>query len=91
MRQDDDLRLYQGEQRCAPVNMLQVAAMPLLLPLWRARRTAGNEARKMHDTPCGANCIISGSTVGFPGGTKKPSRARHPIIPGSSRMDENDR
>jgi hypothetical protein len=24
--------------------------------------------------------MISGSTVGFPGGTRKPSRARHPIM-----------
>src|SRR3954453_18566330 len=35
---------------------------------------------KCSDTPVGASAIISGSTVGLPGGTMKPSRARHPII-----------
>src|SRR3954454_22158443 len=36
---------------------------------------------KCNDTPSGASAIISGSIVGLPGGTIKPSRARHPIIP----------
>src|SRR5262249_42952923 len=35
---------------------------------------------KCTETPSGAIAIISVSTVGFPGGTKKPSRARQPII-----------
>src|SRR4051812_21728260 len=35
---------------------------------------------KCSDTPSGASAIISGSTVGLPGGTMNPSRARHPII-----------
>src|SRR5271166_3244937 len=35
---------------------------------------------KCTDTPSGANAIISGSTVGFPGGSRKPSRALQPII-----------
>src|SRR3954469_9458397 len=35
---------------------------------------------KCTDTPVGASAIISGSTVGLPGGTMNPSRARHPII-----------
>ena len=35
---------------------------------------------KCTDTPSGANAIISGSTVGFPGGSRNPSRALQPII-----------
>src|SRR5579872_4603571 len=35
---------------------------------------------KCTDTPSGASAIISVSTVGLPGGTRKPSRARQPII-----------
>src|SRR5438105_10777580 len=35
---------------------------------------------KCTDTPSGANAIISGSTVGFPGGSRKPSRALQPIM-----------
>jgi hypothetical protein len=35
---------------------------------------------KCTDTPAGVSAIISGSVVGFPGGTKKPRRARHPIM-----------
>src|SRR5438067_686992 len=31
-------------------------------------------------TPAGAIAIISGSTVGLPGGTRKPSRARRSVI-----------
>jgi hypothetical protein len=36
---------------------------------------------KCSETPLGANSIISVSTVGLPGGTRKPSRARQPIMP----------
>src|SRR5271169_6086926 len=39
---------------------------------------------KCKETPFGANIIISGSTVGLPGGTRKPSRALHPIIAASA-------
>ena len=35
---------------------------------------------KCSETPSGAIAIISASTVGFPGGTKKPNLARQPII-----------
>src|SRR6202048_681832 len=35
---------------------------------------------KCTDTPSGAKAIISGSTVGFPGGSRKPNRALQPII-----------
>ena len=35
---------------------------------------------KCSETPSGAIAIISASTVGFPGGTRKPSLARQPII-----------
>src|SRR5205823_5690931 len=38
---------------------------------------------KCSETPVGANSIISVSTVGLPGGTRKPSLARQPIIAGS--------
>ena len=42
---------------------------------------------KCSETPSGANAIISGSTVGFPGGTKNPSLARQPIIAVRSRYE----
>src|SRR3954466_13402968 len=35
---------------------------------------------KCSETPSGASSIISVSTVGLPGGTRKPSLARQPII-----------
>src|SRR5690348_2907371 len=35
---------------------------------------------KCTDTPSGATAIISGSTVGFPGGSRNPNRALQPII-----------
>src|SRR5262252_6447668 len=35
---------------------------------------------KCTETPTGAKAIISASTVGFPGGTRNPSRALQPII-----------
>src|SRR5215472_4549083 len=35
---------------------------------------------KCTDTPGGVIAIISGSTVGLPGGMRKPSRVRHPFI-----------
>src|SRR3984885_12137992 len=35
---------------------------------------------KCSDTPDGASSIISGSSVGLPGGTRNPMRARQPFI-----------
>jgi hypothetical protein len=35
---------------------------------------------KCNDTPAGASAVISGSTVGLPGGTRNPSRARQPFV-----------
>src|ERR1043166_5964719 len=49
-------------------------------PTWLPVAPCATRREKCTLTPAGASAIISGSTVGFPGGTKNPSRARHPVM-----------
>jgi hypothetical protein len=52
----------------------------LALARERAADAAATMRWKCSETPGGANWVISVSTVGLPGGSRKPSLARQPIM-----------
>src|ERR1051326_956784 len=55
-------------------------------PAWAPVEPLADRRVKWTETPCGVSSVISGSTVGLPGGTRKPMRARQLGIWGLSRL-----
>jgi hypothetical protein len=80
MRDHHHAGLYQREQASSFVNVLNLAAVALLLPMMVPVAPRATIREKCTDTPGGAIAVISGSTVGLPGGMRKPRRARHPFM-----------
>jgi hypothetical protein len=80
MGEHHDVWLDHREECRAFVNVLDLASITLFLSVMRSGRPPATIREKCTDTPGGAMAIISGSTVGFPGGIRKPRRARHPFM-----------
>ena len=77
MGEHHDVWLDHREECRAFANVLDLASVALFLSVMGSGRPTATIREKCTDTPAGAMMIISGSTVGFPGGIRKP-KARHP-------------
>src|ERR1700733_14279563 len=54
-------------------------------PEWVPAPPLADRRVKWTETPVGASSVISGSTVGLPGGARNPIRVLHPIMTGHLR------
>jgi hypothetical protein len=80
VRQDDNVRFHHRQQLDTAVDVVHHHPVALVLALEEPATPRAVMRWKCSETPCGANAIISGSIVGFPGGSRNPNRPLQPII-----------
>lgn len=80
MGHDDDLGRDHRQKTRGIVQAGDLVRLRSSWPVWVPAGPLADRRVKCTETPGGASCVISGSTVGLPGGTRNPIRARHPII-----------
>ena len=69
------------QQASGLVQAGDLAAVAFLTgPVGSGRGRLADRRLKWTETPAGASSVISGSTVGLPGGTRNPIRALQPVI-----------